>query len=94
MRHSKNVKNQLTIRGLDAETEARLRGIAENRGISLNKAAILLMRKGAGVKHDQAGPEVVGHSLDAFIGSWTHEAEAEILQAVSDLNTLDETLWQ
>ena len=88
------MKNQLTIRGLDKETEAQLRDLAGNRGISLNKAAILLMRKGAGIRFDQEGPELVGHTLDAFIGSWTHEAEAEVLQAVSDLNTLDETLWR
>ena len=88
------MKNHLTIRGLDTETEARLRELARHRGISLNKAAILLMRKGAGIRLDQAGPEVVGHALDAFIGSWTHEEEAEVLQAVNDLNTLDETLWQ
>jgi len=40
---------QLTIRGFDEQLEKQLRGVAESRQISLNRAAILLMRRGAGL---------------------------------------------
>jgi len=93
MMHCSRVKNQLTIRGLDKETEAEIRELARRRGISLNKAAILLLRKGAGVRAVGEGPEVVADSLNEFVGTWSRDDEAELLDAVSHLDTPDESLW-
>ena len=93
MSHIVPVKNQLTIRGVDPETDARMRSLAKKLGISRNKAAILLMRKGAGVRLDQTGPDVVGQALDSFIGTWNEETENEVLRAISDLESVDAELW-
>ena len=41
--------NQLTVRGFDDELSDRLRGLARREGISLNQAALRLLRKGAGL---------------------------------------------
>ena len=41
--------NRLTVRGFDDALSARLSQLAEREGISLSKAALRLMRKGAGL---------------------------------------------
>ena len=86
--------NQITIRGLDPETEKRLRELARRRRISLNKAAKLLMRKGAGLQEDNSGHEVVGNALDSFIGSWTQRGETEFLDSIRDVEQIDADFWQ
>lgn len=39
-------------------------------------------------------PKVVGHALDRFIGTWSAEQEAEVLQAVQIFEQVDESFWQ
>lgn len=39
-------------------------------------------------------PKVVGHALDRFIGTWSAEQEAEVLQAVQVFEQVDESFWQ
>ena len=41
--------NQLTVRGFDKGLERRLRQVARDRGVSLNRAALILLREGAGL---------------------------------------------
>jgi hypothetical protein len=94
MIHSLGMKNQITVRGLDAETESRLRGLANRRSMSMNKAAVMLIRKGAGLKSEDEGPETVGASLDSFVGSWTPEQEREFLRSIRDMEQIDKELWQ
>ena len=55
---------QLTVRGFDDELSASLRRLAKSEGISLNQAALRLLRKGAGLTDSKGNPNVVGHSLD------------------------------
>jgi hypothetical protein len=94
MMHNTSVKNQITIRGLDAETDRRVRDLASRLRISLNKAAVMLIRKGAGLREDDSGPEVVGKSLDSFIGSWSREDEAKLLDSIREMEQVDQDLWQ
>ena len=65
-------------------------------GISLNKAALKLLRKGAGLTDDAGDDRTVGSSLDFFIGSWT-AAEADELNAaleeLRDFGDIDESIW-
>jgi len=94
MMHPGNVRNQITVRGLDAETERRVRDLASRLRISLNKAAVMLIRKGAGLRDEDSGPEVVGTLLDSFIGSWSHEDEANLLDSIRQMEQIDQDLWQ
>ena len=41
--------NQLTVRGFDPALARRIREVAKARGLSLNQAAVLLIRQGAGL---------------------------------------------
>ncbi len=79
---------QLTIRGFDEELERRLRRLAEEREISLNRAALILMRRGAGLENP-GRPDVVGNSLDHLMGIWSEEEAAEFREATQDFDRTD-----
>ena len=80
--------NQLTVRGFDDELSASLRRLAKSEGISLNKAALKLMRKGAGLTDSKGNPNTVGHSLDDLFGVWSRRR-----QTVSMLLLRTSRLW-
>ena len=85
---------QLTIRGFDSELERRLHSTARRRECSLNKAAVYLMRRGAGLQADSNTPDTIGSSLDEFIGTWTPDQAREFDASVADLSTVDEEFWK
>ena len=86
--------HQLTIRGFDEELERCIRQLASREGISLNRAVMRLLRRGAGLGERNDIPEVVGGSLDHLIGTWTAEEAAEIDRALGDFSRIDEELWR
>lgn len=87
------MRSQITVRGLDEETERHVRELARRLRISRNKAAVMLLRKGAGLHEDDAGPVVVGAAIDSFIGSWSREEEAQLLESIRELSRADPELW-
>jgi hypothetical protein len=84
---------QLTIRGFDPDLEHRLRLEARNGGLSLNQAAIRLLRRGAGLGVTTS-PNVVGSSLDHLIGTWSESDEREFLEATAFFEQVDEEFWR
>lgn len=88
------MKNQITVRGLDAETQTHLRNMAKKRDASINQIAVMLIRKGAGVRLDDDGPETVGNSLDSFVGTWSPQQEKDFLNSIRDMEQVDEELWR
>ena len=86
--------NQLTIRGFGEDLQHEIEALARERGISLNKAAVLLIRRGAGLDEDWAHSKVIGNSLDEFIGSWTAGDEAKFLGAIEAMEQIDDELWR
>ncbi len=84
---------QLTIRGLDEQLERRLREMAREQRISLNRAALALMRRGAGLSNRRESTDTVGFALDTFIGVWSDEDEVELLRALEPLEQIDPELW-
>ena len=86
--------NQLTIRGFDDDLSASIRRLAKREGISLNQAALRLLRKGAGLADNSGGDDVVGSSLDHLIGIWTPEEADEMDLALGEFETIDEVVWR
>ncbi len=84
---------QLTIRGFDEQLEQRLLRLAENEGLSLNKAALMLMRRGAGLDSPTDRLDVIGDGLDEFIGVWSKGEEQEFLNAIQIFEQIDESFW-
>ena len=85
---------QLTVRGFDEDLERRLREIARRQGISLNRAALLLLRKGAGLDEPSGRANVVGDSLDHLAGTWSEAEAQEFQRAVGFFEEVDRELWQ
>ena len=89
MRHS----NQITVRGLDPRVERAIHEMARAEGISLNRAALRLLEKGAGLSPARPS-DCIGSSLDHLIGTWTvAEAEA-LLASIESCEQVDPELWE
>lgn len=71
---------QLTLRGFDRELERALRRVAREERISLNQAALKLLRKGAGV--EAAAHAAIGEALDPFVGSMSLEDAHAVADSV------------
>ena len=86
--------NQLTIRDFDDELAGRIRQLASRERISMNRAALRLLRRGTGLGERNDSTDTVGASLDHLIGTWTEEEAAEMNQALEDLSHIDEAMWE
>ena len=85
---------QLTIRGFDEELTRRIRQLSRREGISLNRAVLTLLRRGAGLGNPADDPDIVGDSLDHLIGTWTAGEAADMDRALRDFSHIDEDMWK
>ena len=85
---------QLTLRGFDKELERRLRETARRQGVSLNRAALHLLRKGAGLDEPASQTNVVGDALDHLAGTWSDAEAHEFQRAVDVFEVADRELWR
>ena len=85
---------QLTLRGFDEELATRIRGAARERGVSLNRAALALLRRGAGLGPPGDRGDVVGTSLDHLAGTWTERDEREMQEALRGTEVIDREMWE
>ena len=85
--------NQLTLRGLDRRVQQQIRELARREGISLNKAALRLLEKGAGLDRTEPA-DCVGHSLDHLIGTWTEREAEAFLESIQSCEQVDGELWE
>ena len=68
---------QLTLRNIDAEIAGELEAMVRNEGLSMNQAALKLLRRG--LKGGE--PQLIGNSLEWFVGSLSAEEAAEFESA-------------
>ena len=87
-------KNQLTIRGLDPRLAAEIERVARAEGLSLNRAAVRLLSKGAGMPPGQDDTNQVGHSLDHLFGTWSRDQADELLESIRSCEQVDGDFWQ
>ncbi|MCY3862131.1 MAG: hypothetical protein OXG34_01720 [bacterium] len=84
---------QLTVRGFGDDLGAAVRRLAARERISLNQAALRLLRRGAGLSDRAEQADAVGASLDHLIGNWTTAEADELDAALADFETIDEDTW-
>lgn len=85
---------QITVRGFDRELDRCIRKLAKSREISLNQAAVILLKQGAGIAIPAGRPKRVGNALKKFIGRWSAKEEAEFLATLAPLEKVDASLWK
>ena len=86
--------DQLTVRGFGDDLGSALRRLAAQERISLNQAALRLLRRGAGLADGAEQVERVGSSLDHLIGSWTLEEADQLDEALDAFETIDADSWK
>lgn len=93
--HSAGISmDQLSLRGFDKELARRIKELARREHVSLNKAALLLMRRGAGLVDAPSPSATVGDALDQFIGRWSATDEKRLLESIAPFEAVDEALWK
>lgn len=92
-RRARRGLRQLSIRGFDEALERHLRAVAAEEGISLNKAVLRTLRKGAGLAAGSR-TDTVGDALDTLIGRWSAAEADRFLEAIQPLEEVDERFWQ
>jgi len=85
---------QLSLRGFDEELERRIRQFARKEKISLNKAALALMRRGAGIVESTDDTATIGGALDSFVGRWSARDERRLLDSIAACEAVDPNLWR
>ena len=85
---------QVTLRGIDPEIAQTIERIAREEGISLNKAALGLLAKGADLPRKAGDRGCIGHDLDHLFGTWSEAQARAFLQAVRSCEQVDEGFWQ
>ena len=86
--------DQLTVRGFDDELAERIQRLAKRDGTSLNRAALKLLRQGAGLANPNQETNTVGSSLDHLIGTWSDDEAAELDAALEEFKVIDEAAWR
>ena len=84
---------QLTIRITEEALQRRLHQVARQHGLSLNKAALLLLAKGAGLDKLERRSDIVGTSLDDLIGTWSETEEQAFLDTTQVFEQIDPMFW-
>ena len=84
---------QLTVRGFDKALARRLRETARQHRISLNRAALLLLRRGAGLDEPAGPANVVGDTLDHLAGTWSASEAEAFEKAMAVFEEVDREMW-
>ena len=82
----------ITLRGLDESTARALRELADQEGLSLNRAALRLL-KSATSAEERTGKRI-GRALDRYFGRWTKAEARAFNRAVSAFSRVDPELWR
>ncbi len=83
----------ISLRGIDEETAARLKEEAKRRRVSVNALILDLIKIGV-----EAGSRLrrrrIYHDLDALAGTWTAKEAADFLKALADFERVDREHWR
>ena len=85
--------NSITIGDLDEATADWIEKEAARRGTNEETVALHLIQKGIECESEHSGLRLY-EDLDFLAGTWTEEQATEFTNAVSDLERVDEKLWQ
>jgi hypothetical protein len=89
---------QLSLRGFDQKLDRAIRELARSEKISRNRAALILLRRGAGLEEREAATKpkrkTIGTALDRFFGTWSKKEAEEFDKATSVFAQIDADMWK
>ena len=86
---------QITLRDIPEDVESLARAEARRKGVSLNKALLALLRRGAECQPNanrRLSP-VARHDFIKFLGAWSREEADACDAAVAEQRGIDSELW-
>ncbi len=83
---------QLTVRGIDKDLHKEIKLNAKQRGLSVNKYVVELLREATG-QFEPTSEIVVYHDLDHLAGTWSAEEADAFEQLLLEQRQVDEELW-
>ncbi|HVJ20179.1 MAG TPA: hypothetical protein VM686_32415 [Polyangiaceae bacterium] len=86
--------NQLTLRGLEPQVLGEIQRVARAKGVSMNKAALGLLKRGAGIDEPAEASRCIGPAVDRFVGTWTTAQARAFSQSIGSLEQVDDELWK
>ncbi|MGE5839748.1 MAG: hypothetical protein ACM34H_07415 [Deltaproteobacteria bacterium] len=84
--------SQITLRGIDKETEKKIRREAKKKGKSLNKIILEMIGQHGGQekkKHD-----LPANSLRKLAGGWSQREADMFLESIKSCEQIDEGMWK
>jgi len=81
---------QLTLRKIPEPVERALRALARETGMSLNKTAISVLRRGLGLEPSPKQKR----DLSGIAGTWTEEEAKEFERNLEIFEQIDEEVWR
>jgi hypothetical protein len=89
------MSKQYTIRGVEKDLDRAVREAAATYGVSVNKAALALLRKATGL--DKSIPQRQGppyHDVDDLAGSLGADESEKLLRDLGQARRIDANLWK
>ena len=83
---------KITLRGMSPELEQILRRTARDTGESLNRVAIALLERGAGLSRRRK--PTLHHDLDHLAGTWSAREAARFDRDLAEQRRIDPDLWK
>lgn len=84
----------MTLRGLGKELESYLLHVAAEENLSMNQAAIRVLKRGAGLAERRGRSEKIGSALDEFAGTWSASKAKALLASMEHFESIDKELWR
>jgi hypothetical protein len=85
---------QITLRGIDPKLAEALTRLAKAEGISLNKAALKLLHRAAGVAPEAKTKTLIGSDLDHLFGTWKAPEADAFLDSIRSCEQIDAEFWK
>ena len=82
--------SQITLRGIDNETEKKIRREAKKKGKSLNKIILEMIGQRGGQKKEKE--ELPANSLRKLAGGWSRKEADKFLESIKSCEQIDEVM--
>ena len=83
---------QITLRGVDAEIEYKIRKMARESGKSLNRVILDIIYNYTG--HRNKEKKYPADSLRNLAGGWNEKDASEFLESIKSCEQIDEEMWR
>lgn len=83
---------QITLRGMDSETEQEIRRMAQKNGKSLNRVILDMLYQNTGFKKKEK--KSLSESLRKLAGGWSEKDASEFMESIKACEQIDEEMWK